>query len=91
MVYCFCVFCVMYWDYDCGEDINIQFLDSCILLVCGGILEGILVVIWSIGMYVLFLYIDQRFINIIILLGDGNFWIVGLISYVIQGLGSYSF
>lgn len=82
--------CATYWDYDCGEDINIQLSDSRIPPVCGGILEGTSVAIRSIGTHVSPLHIDQRLANTITLPGDGNFRTVGLTSYATQGLGSYS-
>ncbi|KGE86052.1 MAG: hypothetical protein ACE362_04345 [Phaeodactylibacter xiamenensis] len=82
--------CATYWDYDCGEDINIQLSDSRIPPVCGGILEGTSVAIRSIGTHVSPLHIDQRLTNTITLPGDGNFRTVGLTSYATQGLGSYS-
>lgn len=82
--------CATYWDYECGEDINIQLADSRIPPVCGGILEGTSVAIRSIGTHVSPLHIDQRFTNTIALPGDSNFRTVGLTNYATKELKHYS-
>jgi hypothetical protein len=82
--------CATYWDYDCGEDIDIQLSDSRIPPVCGGILEGTSVAIRAIGTHISPLHIDQRLANTIALPGNGNFRTVGLTNYATQGLGGYS-
>jgi len=82
--------CGTYWDYDCGEDINIQLSDSRIPPVCGDVLEGTSVAVRSIGTLVSPLDIEQGLFNGIALPGQDYFRTVGLTRFATRNLEGYS-
>ncbi|MEQ8704574.1 MAG: hypothetical protein RIC19_11675 [Phaeodactylibacter sp.] len=82
--------CATYWDYACGEDIDIQLSDNRIPPVCGGILEGTSVAIRAIGTHISPLRIAQSLDDSIVLPGRSDFRTVGLTNYETNGLGTFS-
>lgn len=81
--------CGTRWNYECGEDINLQLRDSRIPPVCGIPLEGNSVAIRAIGHGVSPLQIQQQLSAQATLPGRNNFKTVGLTNYQTDGLGSY--